>query len=54
LGFEIIPKVGRKGGLQILQGLKPLLNALSKDNCEETFFTILQVDKWYFSPEGVL
>lgn len=41
-------------GLQILHGCKPNLRACSTVISSETFFTIRQVAKWYFAPEGVL
>lgn len=54
LGFEGSPESARNGGRQNLHGCKPDSKALFKDSEEETFFTILQDDKWYFAPEGVL
>lgn len=53
-GFEINPSFEEMGGRQILQGDNPCFEAFSKSNEEETFLTILQLDKWYFAPEGVL
>lgn len=54
LGFESSPEAARNGGRQNLHGCKPDSKALFKDSEDETFFTILQDDKWYFAPEGVL
>lgn len=44
-GFEISPKVCLTGGLQILQEVNPDCNALFKGKDDETFLTILQLDK---------
>jgi hypothetical protein len=37
-----------------LHGCKPNSIAFAVEISSETFFTILQFDKWYFKPEGVL
>jgi len=42
------------GGRQILHGLNPISIASLIVISEETFFTILQLDKWYLAPDGVL
>ena len=54
LGFESSPESARNGGRQILHGCKPDFKALFKGKEAETFFTILQEDRWYLAPDGVL
>jgi len=42
------------GGLQILQAVNPNSFAFDAVIFSETFFTLRQVARWYFSPDGVL
>ena len=44
----------KKDGAHILQGASPNFEASESVIFSDTFFTILQLAKWYFAPEGVL